>query len=331
MAVFYRRGRNAILHSLFYEKPEERKDIEEYMPAKIITAGSLISIFTIFIGLFIALIQFLAGGTSNQFWGFLVDLTGGNKVLLSGGLIMGVTALALAFVYLWNNGYFWIIKKILRRNEKITISHSFTEKQKMLGRVLYIIFICSVLVMFLGIVWAIADAINPSGKWNDFIGYPFGIQLTLIALFATGVFGLLVGSMMLYKWGMLAINTALFVRMEPSGLKKDNMSAKIIAGGILASIFLIVISLIIWLISSGIQAIAGSEVANIFVNLAELSNGLAILVVGFLILLFSFLFLSFVYVFNNGYFLLLKKVVEAQDKIDKGFDKAEEKIKIKKN
>ena len=62
LVVLYKRGINSLYQALFKEAPEqEGKETEEYVIAKIITAGMLISFFTIFVGLVIAFIQFLAG------------------------------------------------------------------------------------------------------------------------------------------------------------------------------------------------------------------------------------------------------------------------------
>lgn len=318
LAVLYRRGRDSILKGLFQEIPG-KKDVEEYLPGKIITAGGLISLFMVFLGLIIALIQFLVSDTqATGFWAFLGVLTGGVRLLLIGSLILALTMLVLGFCWLWQNGYYFIINKILQRNAKITTSYSFNDKQKLTGQIIFFIVVGAIGICFLGIIWAIGDAIVPTGKWNIFITYPFGFQLTIFGLFFSGIFALLIGSMMFFKRGLIIINTAVFIRQKPENAEsKDILPAKIIAGGILASIFLLTLALVVWLISVSFNLSIGQDVGNIFEAMALLSGGLLTLSIGVLILVFLFLGLAFIFIFNNGYYLLISKISTTQEKIDK--------------
>jgi hypothetical protein len=327
LAVFYRRGRDSIIRALFKEKPKE-KDSEAYLPAKIIAAGALISIFIIVIGLLIALIEFMVqGATTDGFWSFLGVLTGGLKVLISGGLVLAFTGLALAGFYAWENGYFFVMNVILRRNAASPKpSFAINKNQKITAQVFFSLLVASVITIFFGIIYAIMDAITPTGKWQNFTNYPVGIQFSIIGCFASALFLLLIGAMLLFQWGNTMVIKALFERKSTEA--KDNQSAKIIAVGILAGIFLIAFSLVVWLLSLWFGAFA-DDITNPFEILASLSGGLIMLSIGLIVLVFVFLILGFAYIFNNGYYLIVEKIIQAQDKIDKSLDTTSIKIQTK--
>jgi hypothetical protein len=328
LVVFYRRGRDSILRALFKEKPKDR-DAEEYLPAKIISAGALISIFVVVLGLLIALIEFLVNGWSDAsgFWSFLGELTGGLRILIIAGFIWAFGGLALGAVYSWQNGYYFVVNIILRRNKEVAVpTQTYTKQQKITGQIFFGITVASVAVIVFGIIFAIIDAVAPTGAWDSFKGYPIGIQFSIIGTFVAGLFFLLVGAMTIYRWGNYVISNALFIRMQPVGMQKDNSSAKIIAAGILAGIFLIAFSLTVWLLSLWIGAF-GENVTNPFESLANMSGGLLMLTIGLLILVFVILILGFAYIFNNGYYLIVKKIIEAQEKLNKSMDTG---IKIEK-
>jgi hypothetical protein len=330
MVVFYRRGRDAILRTLFKQKPKD-KDVEEYVPAKIISAGALLSIFFIIVGLLIALIQLLAGGgdTSSGFWSFLGQLTGGLITLMIGGIMEVFILLVLVAVFAWQNGYYYVMNNILRYNKKISFAVEFSPRQKIAARVFFIVVVVALITILFGIVYAVLDAVMPTGKWQEFAAYPIGIQISLISVSAAVLFLLLIGAMTLYRWGNVMISLALFARLEPAGTHKDNKAAQVIAWGILIGIFLIAFSLIIWLFSLWFNAF-GQDISNPFVALMNLSGGLLMLSIGIIIMVFTFLILAFAYVFNNGYFLIVKRIMETQDKVNRSIDTTPKIIKPEK-
>ena len=295
MVVIYRRGRDSVLQSLFKAKPE-KTDLETYMPAKVIAAGALISIFTIFLGLLIALIQLLVEGSNPAgFFAFLGDISGGLRILIIGGFLLAFTLLGLAATYAWENGYFFVMNIILRRNQKFApLPVEFSKGQKITGNIFFGIVVGSVILMVVGIIIAILDAVSPTGTWDEFAAYPLGIKFSIIGCFASGLFLLLIGAMTIYKWGNRIILVSLFVRLQPFEMKKDNTSAKVIAWGILIGIFLIIFSLSVWLISVWVEAF-GEEVGNPFQSLAGLSPGLLIITIGLIVLIFAILINLFAY------------------------------------
>lgn len=73
------------------------------------------------------------------------------------------------------------------------------------------------------------------------------------------------------------------------------------------------------------------EGTNLFDILMSMSGGLVMLSIGVLILIFLTLGMVFIYVWNNGYSMLINKISQTQEKIDKsiGGKEAEKAPKIK--
>ena len=139
--------------------------------------------------------------------------------------------------------------------------------------------------------------------------YPFGIQFSILGIFFTSLFGLLIVSMMLFKWGNNHILNSLFGKKHPD-IKKESVLANVITIGILAGIFLITIGIITWLISLA----TGTGFINLFLVLSTLSIGLLIMSIGVVIAIFMLLILAFAYSYNNGYSYVLK-IVKSGEKL----------------
>ena len=101
LVVFYRRGRDALLRSLFQLKIRN-KNVEEYLPARIISFGVLISIIAVLVsaGVFgIQLLMIYSSGSRNNFLNFLIALTGGVCMLLI-GVISDCISIICVSIYL---------------------------------------------------------------------------------------------------------------------------------------------------------------------------------------------------------------------------------------
>ena len=326
ITVFYRRGRNWLLQGLFGKKPSEFESSEEYLPAKIIAGGMLVSIAVVVLGLLIAFFQeYVAGIDSSGFIGLVDIQSGGLRLLLVGIFIQIIVWLILGFLYIWQNGYYFVMNYILRYNKKF-VDPGYNEKQKIIGRVFFVITVVSVILILGGIVYSIMDAVQPEGKWDSFKTYAFGLQFAILGIFFVGLFGLLVGSMMLYKWGNILILDALFLNRNKK-LDEDEKTkiAKVLTWGIMITIFAIIVSAISYLISVGFEL----EGVNIF-NLGTLSGGLTVLLIGMFILLFDVLILLFSFIYKNGYALMVVQVIKLQDGFEKKmFERKEAKKKEK--
>jgi hypothetical protein len=333
LVVFYRRGRNSLLKNLFSLKIKE-KGMEEYFPARIISFGTLISIIAVIFGAGILAVQLIMDKTAQQhsnFWLFFTsDLTGGSRVLLIGAIEIGIVLFFLAFVFFWQNGYHFIVTRILKINEKIVSPVDYTPKQKTVGKVFFIILSVCFVVIAISIVWAIADMFQVTGKLEAFENAPLGEEFILVALIATGVFIMLILAMLLYKSGNLLILKAVYYRILLPTNAKGYTSSKIIAGGIMLSIFLCIIATVSWAVTQLLTQLGVSTTApDAFLqDIINLTGGLRLMVIGLMFTLFFILILLFIYVGHNGYALLVQRIMISQDKLDKHLE-SESKIKIK--
>jgi drug/metabolite transporter (DMT)-like permease len=304
--ILFRRGKNRLKNSLFPSKPkDDLKDKEEYLPAKIITAGALVGFCVIFIGLFWAFIESLITmNNEGEFWNFLQDFTGGNWVLLAGLILLALTGLVLGAFYSWQNGYYFFLNRILKRAEKITIE-DFKKGKRITAQVIFVIFVIGIISIILGIVWTIVDSFLEFGE--TFSAFPMGFQFSFMGILATSLFGFLIIALMLFRWGNKQILNTMFGKKSPD-LKRDNITANIITIGILLGIFLIAVSLFFWLGILIANLLGGSE--NLFIVLLSMSAGLLIMAIGIIVVIILLLVLAFSYSYNNGYALVLKRIVK---------------------
>ncbi len=330
--VLYKRGRQSLYEKLFKKEPKE-KDVEEYLPAKIIAGGSLICIFVVFIGLIIATFEYIIEGASapdtSGIWAFLSDLSGGTRILLVGIMILVFILLILGFQYIWQNGYLYFLNRILKYNKKYDKKWDYEGNQKIIAQTIFGILVVNVILIMISLVWTILDALAFSWSEN-FTTYPFGIKFSFLGLLGTGLFLILVGAMMLYKWGLNLISRALFGVKEHEDIEKGNTMAQVLTIFMLVAILMIAISLIIWLSTLIARSISEDAADNIFMAFRDLSIGLQLFSYSSLIFGFFLLSLLFVYMLKNGYFIAFEMIEKTEEKIDEGLDKTEKALKKKK-
>ncbi|MHA1647836.1 MAG: hypothetical protein ACTSVU_08385 [Promethearchaeota archaeon] len=335
LVVLYRRRRVPITNALFKEKTTtELKEGEEYLPAKIITVGALISIFMIFIGLVTAFLEYIFSSpdTSNPLY-FLTTLdefSRGLVVLIGGVLILVLDGLIFGFVYIWLNGQYAVINNILKYNLKATQKRDFTKGEKLTGQIIFGLIIAELISVVIGIIWALLDA--ALGNWKTtFSGYKIGFKISFYGVFFAFLFVGLIGAMFLYKRGLNLIMSSLFVKVTVAPEEEKKSMAKFITLGILIGICLIAGSLILWLIIIIVQAFSTSGTSgNIFTTLAGLSGGLACLAYGILAAIFTILALIFSFFLHNGYYWVMIRILKIEKGIDKGMEMSEQKVQAKK-
>ncbi len=333
LVVLFRRGKRSMHSMLFKEKYEELSKDETYLPAKVITAGTLICIFTIFLGLIIAIIGFFLnageGDDPLNLWGWFTDLTGGSRILLVGGSVLVLDGLIYLAVFTWKNGQWVVINQILKYNKAVEGKYQFEKNKKITGNVMFGIIVTEILMIVVGIIWAIIDAAFLD-YGTTFRNYPVGIQISFYGIFGALLFGTLIFSMFFYKRGNNLILTAFFVQISPKDIEKDNTTAKVITIGILVSISLMVLGLIIWILSLIINAVAESDTGNIFTTLAGMSGGLALLSYSVIAEIFTILALSFTFFLHNGYAFTMDKIIKMEKSLDDGLDSGKKKADEKK-
>ena len=183
--------------------------------------------------------------------------------------------LIILFIYIWENGYHFVLNKILKYNPSKDVTE-FSNRQVITGIVFYFIILFSGLIIAVGTIWSIADAIAPTGKWDTFINYPFGWQFTIIGSLASLFFLLIVVGLLFFKRGRNFIKRAIFVKKTPDKDLPTGGMARFITIGILIALIIIVIGAIISVVLYLISLSQGSP-NSVFEFLSSLPNGLLIL------------------------------------------------------
>ena len=107
----FKKGRKWVLMFTFNLKEIEEK-YKNRLDVKIAAGGLLLSLMAIIIGIMIAIIQDILGGSSSTspFSGLLASSSSGNWILFAGVSGFLVLAVSLFLIYFWKNGYYLILK-----------------------------------------------------------------------------------------------------------------------------------------------------------------------------------------------------------------------------
>ena len=322
MAVFYQRIRDQLLHTIYHQK-RKNEMTKKYIPAQIVTIGLLVSLVLNILSLAIFGIQSVTIGKSNNqpgFWSLIHGFSGGVQILFWDGIFILAVVFCLAFVFVWYNGYNFIVSLILKYHEKVAVPTEYSKKQKMIGQLFFCLVIASLFVISIGIVWSIINISDPNG-WFTFLNDVFGIQLLYISLFATGIFTMLIITLYFYKTGNNLILKGLYFRMPTPATRTSNTSSKIIATGIIIGFFLILIGVVIWIISEWFILIGVKATnSNLFDTFLGLSNGFRVLTFGILTFFILALILCFIFIIHNEYALLIQRIMVTQEKLGKRKD-----------
>jgi len=175
--------------------------------------------------------------------------------------------------------------------------------QMKIAKIFYVIIVIACIVIIGGTVWSIADFISPTGKLQAFLELNWGYKIAIIAGFLAGLFFLLVFFYGLFKKGSKWILRVFFKVRELEERFKNRITVKIAAGGLLASIILILIGVVWALVQEILIPESGSPFSGLF---SFFSSGNWALFIGVCILAVAFVILFMIYFWKNGYRLILK-------------------------
>ena len=181
-------------------------------------------------------------------------------------------------------------------------NQDYSQSEMTVGKIFYIIIVFACLVVIGGIVWTIADLIDPHGKLDAFLALSLGYQIAIVAGFLAGLFFLLVFFFGLFKKGSKWILKVFFKVRELDEKFKNRTTVKIAAGGLLISIIAIIVG-VVWALIQ--EVLIGSE-SGFAGLLSEFSSGNWVLFTGIALLGASFIALFMIYFWKNGYRLILK-------------------------
>jgi hypothetical protein len=245
-------------------------------------------------------------------------MKGGLRIISVASIILILDALIYGFVYVWMNGQWLVINKILAVNKDIGGKYEYKKGEEISGKIVFAIVVTEICMIIFGIIWAVIDAI--ALNWSEtFKSYKIGYQISFYGIFGSLLFATLVGAMFLYKRGLNVIMIALFVQLSPRKERRNSM-AKVITIGILVGIIFIVFGLAIWVITLIAEALSGETGDNLFQILANLSGGLGLLAYGLIAFIFTGLALVFSFFLHNGYAFTMDKILKIEEKIDEGLD-----------
>ncbi|MHA1734057.1 MAG: hypothetical protein ACTSU5_19115 [Promethearchaeota archaeon] len=190
----------------------------------------------------------------------------------------------------------------------------YSDTERKIAQVFYFLLVGFLLWTLVGVVWSVLDYIQPTGKWQDFLQYPTGVQISIFGLMAGLVFLFLVLFAVLYKKGNLMLLTTMFKVQEEAKFetKRESLVAKIITGGILISILVVSAGLVIALFEFALTGgTTTSSSSSLFSALGSLTGGLLFLTIGIICMAFTGLALGFIALWNNGYHFFLNRFFSA--------------------
>jgi len=181
-------------------------------------------------------------------------------------------------------------------------NQDYSQSEMTVGKIFYVIIVFACLVVIGGIVWTIADFIDPHGKLDAFLALSLGYQIAVVAGFSAGLFFLLVFFFGLFKKGSKWILKVFFKVRELDKKFRNRTTVKIAAGGLLISLIAIIVG-VVWALIQ--EVLIGSE-GGFAGLLSEFSSGNWVLFTGIALLAASFIALFMIYFWKNGYRLILK-------------------------
>lgn len=180
----------------------------------------------------------------------------------------------------------------------------FNERQESIARAFFVILTTSVIICIGGVALTITDTIQPSGKWGQFWTSSFGFILAVLGGLFACLFMLLVLFSALFKKGKTRILKILFKeKKEVLEKYRGKTGIKLIAGGVLASIILIIVGIIYSFIDI---LLSGAGTGGLVTFIENLGGGQFVLLMGLIALSLIALILLFKYLIDNGYLMILK-------------------------
>ncbi|MBY9006603.1 MAG: hypothetical protein KGD63_07580 [Candidatus Lokiarchaeota archaeon] len=181
----------------------------------------------------------------------------------------------------------------------------YSKKQKNAAKGFYLSIVISWIIIIAGLVWTIADFLNPAGKLDFFLSLNIFYQIVIVAGYLAGFFFLLVLFIGISKRGTIFLLKVFFSKIEVEDQFKNKFHIKMAAGGFLIcmiAIFISIILAVVWDIIDGTEA----STTSIFEYLNSISFGLLIITIGTALLVLILISLFIVYFLKNGYYLILR-------------------------
>lgn len=190
---------------------------------------------------------------------------------------------------------------------------AFGPREHKVAQVFYFLIVGWLFVILLGAIWSIGDFIQPTGKFDDFLALPLGVQIAVVGGLLLLLFLFLIAIAILYKKGSKVLLAIMFRRRvkKAQNAQAQNILAKLITGGLLVSILVAAAGIVVALFQVALGNVDWSD--TIFVAFSEFTTGNIVLLVGVVGMAFTALALGFVALWNNGYNFFLNRIFLSLD------------------
>lgn len=189
-------------------------------------------------------------------------------------------------------------------NVSSTPIREYNQRQKIVSSVFYVLIVIASLVTIGGVVWVFADIfIGPTGKFEKFLDLNLGYQVAIIGALLAGLFFLLVFFYGLFKKTSQSLMVFIYRKRELEERYKNRTGVKIVVGGLLISLIVIIVGFVlgpIWDLIIG----ASGDSDSIFTFLGSNGSWVLLAGIGFFLIIGAALFM--IYFWKNGYYLILR-------------------------
>lgn len=189
-------------------------------------------------------------------------------------------------------------------NVSSTPNREYNQRQKIVSSVFYVLIVIASLVTIGGVVWVFADIfIGPTGKFEKFLDLNLGYQVAIIGALLAGLFFLLVFFYGLFKKTSQSLMVFIYRKRELEERYKNRTGVKIVVGGLLISLIVIIVGFVlgpIWDLIIG----ASGDSDSIFTFLGSNGSWVLLAGIGFFLIIGAALFM--IYFWKNGYYLILR-------------------------
>jgi len=177
----------------------------------------------------------------------------------------------------------------------------YNKRQKNIAFIFYFIIVAASIISIGGTVWTLADIfISPTEKLEMFNDLNLGFRIAIIGGLLAGLFFLLVFFFGLFKKTSRSLINFIYRVRELEEKYKNRTGVKVVAGGLLVSLIVIIIGAIFAIF---FDIFTGSEVS---IFSAIKTNGPIVLLIGIGLFLLVGIVLFMIYFWKNGYYLILK-------------------------
>jgi len=308
-----------LIHRMLYPPITKEKFEKGTFLARFITAGLLVSIFIIVVGLVLAFIEWIVSEEGVSFLEFLIATPNGLLIMLFSSMLLVFTILVVVFTWVWINGYQKTLKLIAENNALVDRS-DINKIEWNSGVGFYLVVLISVLGVSLGGVWYGMDMFVFPIEWTN-----FGTTFLVVGGLGSLVFLVLIGGLVLFSRGSFTISRMLFASKGKISEEldiQDKKLAKIITITLLIAIALLIIG-------------AMGMLVDYLINLAETQSGgsfqewlMGLPSYGIWAVLFSgmlfvgiWVIIFIIYTWTHGYFIFFnanaRKIIHDNEKIER--------------